>query len=70
MEKMAGGTWTRRALQEAFDKEWSKSLAKTEPRGRMAILLSDGAPSFFQDPCPLADTYTDAGKNFKYNFYA
>ena len=59
MNRTLGSTWTKTALQTTFDQMWAPNL--DSERIQMNILVTDGAPSFRQDPCDELDRYTENG---------
>jgi hypothetical protein len=59
--RIEGGTYTRRALEESWRDMWEPNLDSN--RGQTLLLVTDGVPSTGQSPCDIIeDKYKDSGK--------
>jgi len=60
-EQMGGATWTRYALQTVLADQFGPGMDLGGNRVKIVILITDGVPSLGQDPCDLAERFTDSG---------
>lgn len=60
-EQITGATWTRRAMQYTLSEQFEPGYDLEGNRVRAAVLVTDGVASVGQDPCSVAQSYTDNG---------
>ena len=59
MERLTGGTWSKRAFEAGMNEVWKPTLNDTNKR-RITVWITDGEVSEGQEPCEILEDYIDA----------